>query len=620
MCGIAGCVLSPGYEPALGRLSAIRDALSHRGPDGSGIEVIGNVGLVHTRLAIVDVTERARQPMRHPRGDWWLSYNGEIYNHRAIRSELTGEEFASSGDTETLLHALARWGPCVLDRLNGQFAFAALELPRRRLLLARDRFGIKPLYVARNEEGIWFASEPAALFAAGIEPTSHDQSWRSIFDWSCYPSEDTLVDNVKRLAPGTWAEIDLGSLQVTSHRWYSPLQDVDPERQRQLSSRPRRSLVEELAGTVRSAVHEALLGDVPVGTLCSGGVDSSLVTALAAEVKPGLVAFTARYGGDPGRDEGPAAQRVARALRVNIDTFEVTKPSWRSGFVAATAHFGSPIATASSVTLSQIAAHARRRGIKVLLTGEGADELFAGYMDPNHAPLANFLTPTERAVRGLEAVLTGSPVGTARAITRRAVRASRRPRGRVPARMSMRQMQAPARSAELELAYSHHTGPRRLVETTLLQEMHFTLSHLLNRMDTNLMQEAVEARVPLLDPRVVRLALNLPLEARTRPWSKGILRDAARASLPLSIAHRRKIYGMDFDAGAWIEEVASPSFLAQGMLRHTFRVPTAEFESLIADLRGNLRVRLWSAEVWCRSVFGCQSLASIEKELWPHGP
>ncbi len=154
MCGIGGCVLPLGESPSPERLLAMRDALCHRGPDGSGVEILGNVGLVHTRLAIVDVSERAHQPMRHQSGEWWLSYNGEIFNHAAIRKDLPGEPFASGGDTETLLHAIAHWGPEVLPRLNGQFAFAAADLKGARLLLARDRFGIMPLYISNSDDGI----------------------------------------------------------------------------------------------------------------------------------------------------------------------------------------------------------------------------------------------------------------------------------------------------------------------------------------------------------------------------------------------------------------------------------------------------------------------------------
>src|SRR5579875_1170814 len=135
MCGIAGCVVTSGASPAIAPLEAMRDAMRHRGPDDAGITVVGNVGLVHTRLSIVDVSDRAHQPMVHPNGRVWLSYNGEIFNHRSLRAELPGDKFMSTGDTETLLHAVARWGIDVLPRLNGQFAFAALDLDRGTLLL-----------------------------------------------------------------------------------------------------------------------------------------------------------------------------------------------------------------------------------------------------------------------------------------------------------------------------------------------------------------------------------------------------------------------------------------------------------------------------------------------------
>ena len=615
MCGIGGCVLPFGESPSPERLEAMRDALLHRGPDGSGVEILGNVGLVHTRLAIVDVSERAHQPMRHPSGDWWISFNGEIFNHKAIRSELADDSFVSGGDTETLLHALAQWGPKVLPRLNGQFAFAAVDLTQGRLLLARDRFGIKPLYLAFSDDGLWFASEPAALLAAGIEAAPREDGWASILDWSCYPGDATLLAGIRRLSPGSYLDIALDTSKVTRHVWDTAASHVDPERQRQLQSRPRSALVTELEGTLRAAVHDALLGDVPMGTLCSGGVDSSLITALAVEVKSDLVAFGARYKGVRGLDEGPAAQRVADALGIELDSLEVTKPGWRSGLAAATVHFGAPLATASSVTISQMAARARRRGVKVLLTGEGADELFAGYSGLETERLSAFLSPSQRAVRTLEPVVLGNPLATLHGVANRLRRMLEKKR-----HDGERTTDDETAMAEIEAAYRHHAGPRGAMETALLRDLDFTLSHLLNRMDKNMMQVSVEARVPFLDPRVAELALNLPLEAKVTPWSKGILRDVARGLLPWMIAHRPKIYGMDFDAGAWIKEAADPRFLSRGVFRDVFGVPAGEFADVIATARGSLGVRLWSAEIWCRSVFSGDSLETIEKDLWPHGP
>lgn len=606
-------------------LEAMRDALRHRGPDDTGISVIGNVGLVHTRLSIVDVSERGHQPMAHPNGRVWMSYNGEVFNHESLRAELPEAQFTSTGDTETVLHGLAMWGVDVLPRLNGQFAFAALDLDRGTLLLARDRFGIKPLYIAHMDDVTWFASEPGALLAAGVPASPGPLGWETILDFSCYRTEETLVAAVERVHPGSYVEIALDGSAFRKVRWDTTPRHVDSGLQVRLAATPRRRLVAQLTDTLRAAVHEALLGDVPMGTLCSGGVDSGVVTALAAEAKPDLIAFAARYRGDRALDEGPAAQRVADALNVELDMLEVEKHEWRSGFVDATLHFGAPIATASSVTIAQMAERARRRGVKVLLTGEGADELFGGYMSPFGGPLAEFLPLPHQAWRLAEPLLLGHPARVAKSGARQAVRLVN-PRFRSHAVRPEDLADQPSGGHDLEMltelqaAYSWHTGCRHAIESALLRDMHNSLSHLLNRMDENMMQVSVEARVPFLDPRVVALALNLPLEARVGPWNKGILRDVARTLLPWRIAHRAKLYGMDFDAGRWIEEAADPTFLRQGMLRDIFRIPAEEFDQVVNNAFRSLRVRLWSAEVWCRATFGGESPETIEKALWLSGP
>ena len=620
MCGIAGCVLKDGAPPSARRLAAMRDALRHRGPDGWGTEIVGNVGLVHTRLAIVDPTERAHQPIRHPTADWWLSFNGEVFNHRELRRELGDEMLFSPGDTETLLRALAAWGPAALARLNGQFAFAALDLKRRRLLLARDRFGIKPLYVAETAEGVWFASEPQALAAVGIAPRARAGSWQGILEGACYGGRQTLLEGIHRLPPGTCASIPLDAPAIDDHPWVERNDQVDPHLQRQLQGRSRRRLADALERSLREAVHDALLGDVPIGTLCSGGVDSAVITALAAETGAAPIAFGARYRGDPALDEGPAATRVAAACEVELDMLTVTEAGWRSGFVAATAHFGAPLANASAVTVAQMAERARSRGVKVLLTGEGADELFAGYDSLHRDSLTAFLSPAAQVVRGFEPLLSAASGRSRISLAIEALRAIESA-GAGPDWSTLTQAEGgDARSAESIRAYANHPGPRGELEERLLGHMDYTLCHLLNRMDKSMMQFSVEARVPFLDPRVVTLALNLPLGIRVGPWSKGLLRDVARRLLPWSLAHRPKIYGMDFDAGAWIEAAADRRFLYDGVLREAFHLSTAELTEVLAKSSGALRVRIWSTEIWCRSVLEGETIPQIERALWKSGP
>lgn len=613
--------MSPGVRPDHDRLTAMREALAHRGPDDSDVQVIDNVGLVHTRLSIVDLSPRGHQPMRHPSGDWWLAYNGEIYNHLALRAELDGTPFVGTSDTETLLWSLARWGPSAVSRLTGQFAFAALDREGRRLMLCRDRFGVKPLYLARFEGGVWFASEPAALLAAGAAPEPVETAWQGIAAGTYLGGEGTLLKGVTRIAPGSWTVISTDDATVTQARWHSPAHDVDRARAARLLPRSRAELTDELERTLREAVRGTLLSDAPVGTLCSGGIDSSLITALAVEEKRDLVAFGASYTAEPAQDEGPAARRVSEALGIPIELVDVTPSDFRRRFVSATVHYGAPIANASPVIVAQLADRARECGVKVLLTGEGADELFGGYGNLHAGALAAFLPWHGRIVHHAESMLLADP--------RRAlnpVRVARKVRELAhvavgpAAQSTWMPLSTPQNghdpSAEAVAAYAHHPGERGELEAGLLTQLDYTLCWLLNRMDKNVMQASVEARVPFLEPEVVKLALNLPLEARVGPWSKGILRDVARRVLPRSIAHRPKIYGMAFDAGAWIEEAADPSFLADGLLRERLRIADGEFERAVSGAEGVRKLRLWSAEVWCRSALAGNSIQEIERELW----
>jgi asparagine synthase (glutamine-hydrolysing) len=599
---------------------AMRDALAHRGPDDWGIEIIDNVGLVHTRLSIVDLSERGHQPMRRPGGRWWLSYNGEIYNHLELRRELADAPFVGNSDTETLLCALERWGPEVLPRLTGQFAFAALDCQGGRLLLSRDRFGVKPLYLARFDGGVWFASEPAALLAAGARPDPVPSAWDDLEAGAYLGGEATLLSGITRVAQGSLTTISLNDTEITSSRWHTPAADVDRVRAASLERRRRSELTDELERTLRDAVHGALLSDAPVGTLCSGGLDSSLITALAVEAKPDLVAFGASFPADGTKDEGRAARRVAKALGIEIELVEVTPPDWRAAFVPATVHHNSPLANASAVTVSQLSQRAHRCGIKVLLTGEGADELFGGYDTLHTAALDAFFPLPQRILRTAESRVLGNPKGLLD--PRRILRVLRRlivyPIRRPPAVRSWRNQLSPAihHFPESDIAYDHHDGQRRGLETALLNRLDYSLCWLLNRMDENAMQVSVETRVPFLEPELVKLAMNLPLEARVGPWSKGILRDVARRVLPLSVAHRPKIYGMDYNAASWVEAAADPDFLNDGMLRDTLRIPDEAFRESVSEREPASRLRLWSAEVWCRSVFAGHSIGQIEQALW----
>src|SRR4051812_10638694 len=190
------------------------DALRHRGPDDGGIEIVGEVGLAHRRLAIVDPTPAGHQPMGDPASGWWLSYNGEVYNHLALRDELPPRTWRGGTDTETLLHALGAWGDDAAGRCNGLFAFAAVDTHRRRLLLVRDRWGIKPLYWARHDGRLWFASEIRALLAAGVPLAPDRERLLQVLFRGWLNGPETWLPGVHRVLPGAMLEVDLDSLEA----------------------------------------------------------------------------------------------------------------------------------------------------------------------------------------------------------------------------------------------------------------------------------------------------------------------------------------------------------------------------------------------------------------------
>jgi asparagine synthase (glutamine-hydrolysing) len=621
MCGIAGCVVESGERPDAGALERMAAALGHRGPDDRGIEIVGNVGLVHTRLSIVDPSPAGHQPMRDEAGDWWLTYNGEVFNHSELRAELTGADWRSGTDTETLLRALAAWGEDAIPRCNGLFAFAALDARRGRLLLVRDRFGVKPLYLARHGGGLWFASELRALLAAGVPARARPDVLAHSVAYGWANGRQTPLAGIDRLLPGTLVEVGLDSHAVEERRWYDPAAAVDRERAAALAGRPRDLLAGEVESALRASVRRRLMADVPLGAMCSGGLDSSLIAAFARDEQPGLLAFNAAVADQPAVDESAWAARVARHLGIELRTTVMSADSWRAGFVEAVRHNEFPLMHESSVPMAQIAALARAAGVKVLLSGEGADELFAGYDGLHVAEYRAFLPPALARRQHVTALL-------------RRADALRRRRGRDLVGGVRRRLERPPGSRILTpptaassdayetdvaargaAAYAHHRGPPGPHEAALHGDLQTYLPHLLNRQDKNTMQHSIETRVPFLDPEVVALSLNLPLEARATPERKGVLRDLARAHLPRGVARRTKL-GFGFDVRRYLDGAARPEFLADGRLRDALAVPAEEWRAAVAHLSSAHALRLWSGEAWCRLFLDGEDPAAVEAALW----
>jgi asparagine synthase (glutamine-hydrolysing) len=595
-------------------------ALAHRGPDDEGIEVIGSVGLVARRLAIVDPTPAGHQPMGMPDGSWWLAYNGEVFNHLELRGELEGD-WRSGSDTETVLRALAAWGEDAVPRCNGLFAWAALDARAGQLLLVRDRFGVKPLYLARHGGALWFASEVGALLAAGVPARADPAVLAHSVAYGWAVGARTPLEGVERVEAGTIASVDLDTLELRSRRWYDPAAAVDPERGRELSGLTRSHLVDAVEAEVRASVHRRLMSDVPLGTMCSGGVDSGLITAFAREQDEGVVAFNVGVPDQPNVDESRWAERVAAHVGVELRSVDMTAHEWRAGLVPAVRHNEFPLIHESSVPMAMIAARARDSGVKVLLSGEGADELFAGYaglhrsewraFQPRALRLRQHAAATLARTRG---VARRRASGLGHAIARRLERPSRGAALEPPLAPSSAARERDVLAAAAG-AYRHHPGPRGRLEAALLSDLLLYLPHLLNRQDKNTMEESVETRVPFLDPAVVALSLNLPLEARVQPHRKGVLRDLAERHLPPGVAERPKL-GFGFDVRRYFAGAARPEFLADGRLRAELEVPRDEWLATTSHLSWHHALRFWTGEVWCRLFLEGSDDDAVESALW----
>jgi asparagine synthase (glutamine-hydrolysing) len=382
MCGVAGYVRIDGAPASRELLKAMTDRIAHRGPDGEGQWVEGPVGLGHRRLAIIDTSPAGAQPMHSADGRYVLSYNGEVYNFRELRSELerTGHRFRSDGDTEVVLVALAEWGVGALDRFNGMFAFALYDRTARHLLLARDRYGIKPLYHTSQGGVVAFASEQKAITV--MPEVRQDLDLEALLEYFTFQNiftDRTLAKDMRLLPAGHYAELDLTDraprLRLTRYWDY---RFREPER-----PAPQEEYVEELDRLFQQAVERQLVSDVEVGTYLSGGMDSGSITAIAAARNPDLKSFTVGFdlssasGLELAFDERETAEAMSALFRTEHYEIVLKAGDMERCLPQLAWHLEEPRVGQSYPNF--YASKLASRFVKVVLSGTGGDELFGGY-------------------------------------------------------------------------------------------------------------------------------------------------------------------------------------------------------------------------------------------------
>lgn len=636
MGGIAGFV---GSWPAP-LLTGMVAALGHRGPDDAGTlrdEPTG-MALGHTRLAVIDPGEASSQPMMSADGRFAISFDGEIYNYRALRRELEekGARFRSQGDTEVLLELFARDGASCLMRLEGIFAVAVWDGRLRRLFLARDHLGVKPLYYAALPKGFLFASELKALTLCPDLPRDLDAEAVAAhlgFLWN--GGEGTMLRAAKKLRPGCLMLVDESGVRI--ERWYrAPLAVRNPE--------PEAAAPEALRDLIDVVVAEQMVADVEIGALLSGGVDSSAVVAAMARATETarITTFCAAASKDSSAadnfgDDPRYARDVAAALGVRLIEVPI-EPDLIDGLSGMVWQLDEPTADFAALQTALLAHAAHEHGIKVLMTDTGGDDLFIGY-DRHRAALIYDALDHMPAARGT--------LGTLARLARPGTVAGRR-LARLGALLAMDEetmlaeamsfsavtgaarlaLLAPDRRADLPpdgipapIAESlARSGPLHPVERLIDLELNFFLpDHELNCADKMAMREGVEIRVPLCDPRLVAFAQRLPLDARIdRRRTKKILRESQRGRLPDDVLRRPK-QGFGMPMRGWLRGPARP-LLAELTAKPVIAARGLFDADAAARLRGDFLAgradtamtlfALMAIELWCRALDAAPRLSA----------
>jgi asparagine synthase (glutamine-hydrolysing) len=558
VCGIAGALQLDGGPPPTDLVARMNSAQAHRGPDGEGLLTLGAAALGHRRLAVIDLSERAAQPMHLEAQGLALTYNGEVYNYRELREELeqAGETFRSESDTEVVLRAYARWGEDAFARFNGMWALALWDSTRRRLVLARDRFGIKPLYVLEDSGRLYFASEPKALLAAVPEAREPDAGVLGRFLLTGVQDDcpRTFFARIRRVAPGTLLTVDVGGGREEKTFWSF---SADEARERYSGSPP----AETLRALLTDAVALRLRSDVPVGTCLSGGLDSSSVVALAAGRSQGPVrTFTAVYD-QPGYDERAYAHAVAERFGCQASEISPSPGSHLTELVDVIGWFhDEPCGRPGLITQWHVMALAAGQ-VKVLLDGQGGDELLLGYASHALPYLASLgrETGVDRAQvlklirdsRGLLGQPSTSPEGPGSLFSHLARAALRRARGRgEPPPLAPALADA---AAHVEVERTPGGGISRIDRVLRDALAYDSIPALLHHEDRASMAFSLEARVPFLDHRVVEFALSLDFRKKVEgALTKAILRRALADLLPEPVLARTDKLGYPTPLADWL--------------------------------------------------------------------
>lgn len=637
MCAIAGILKTDQRERAeRSCLARMAEVQRHRGPDGAGLWLDGPAGLAHRRLAIIDVAG-GHQPMTNEDDSAWIVFNGEIYNHVALRGEMkrAGHRYRTKSDTETILHLYEEYGSNCVDRLQGMFAFAIWDRRQRRLLLARDRLGIKPLYYAYTDRELLFASEIKGIVASGALKTAFNETILPEFLANRYVAgTETFYRGISKLLPGHLMEWSADRGLRIQRYWHPPQEPSD-------NVLPLAEQANQLRTSLQQAVRSHLMSDVPLGLFLSGGLDSSGLAALMAPMMPQPVKTFSVGFAEREANELRYARLVAQAIGAEHHEVLVSPEQFIQALPKLIWHEDEPIAFPSSVPLYFVSRLASRH-VKVVLTGEGADELFLGYDYRYRVTAWNdrigrlYWNGVPRFLRRrIAGSLTRLPLPIQRYASRTALAYEPGPRGLFFDNFSVfpeslqhsllcdqRTLMAQDPYAEGLRYWKEHRG-------TLLERMSYAdvathLVELLMKQDQMSMAASLESRVPYLDHQLVEQAMEIPGGQRLRGWqTKVVLRKALRDLVPPEILTRSKM-GFPVPFGSWMRETFRSTLdeyvLSSRALDRKFFRPETLHRIVNEHCCGSRSHadRLWllvNLELWHRMAIDGEEPQSLEEHM-----
>jgi len=619
MCGIAGIIHLKGGEPPRVVLERMAAAIRHRGPDDAGIFLRGGVGFAHQRLSIIDLTS-GHQPMAAD--EVTVVFNGEIYNYLELRKELQrmGHTFRTTSDTEVLLRMYLQHGPQFVAKLNGMFAFVLYDERSKRIVMARDHFGIKPLYVHRTADRVLFASEIKALLAHPDVRAEVDPAGLSDYLTLQYTLNGaSLFKGVRKLSPAHYEVMELGSGEVSRHRYWQPGFEID-------RTRSEGEYVEELRGLLRDSIRWQMRSDVPVGAYLSGGLDSSTVTMLAArETSTPLKTFTGAFREGPEYDESEHARTVAQAVDAQMHFAYPTEQEFIDLLPTLIYHMDEP-AAGPGLFPQYIVSKLASSEVKVCLGGQGGDEIFGGYARYvvayfEQATKAAIYESNEEAGLGIELAALAPNLayikqyvpmlnrflqhGLFEPMDRRYFSLMDRSEGALDAYSAEFRAQYDRESVfgRFQGIFNEPDTPSYF-NRMLYYDMMTGLPSLLHVEDRVSMAVSLESRVPLLDPRIVELVARVPPGIKFKGGEmKYLFKQAIRDLLPPTVLDRRDKMGFPVPLQLWARGRAKDFFhdvLLSQRARERGLFDVAAVKRLIQQesafsrtLWGLLQIELW---------------------------